>query len=97
MILCQSVAQQLVGNMRIDFRRAHAGVAEHLLYGKQIRTTFKQMCCKTMPESVWADGLSDAVFLGQVLDNQENHLTCKACATAVEENGVGEFGLRRDV
>ena len=50
-----------------------------------------------MPEGVWADGLSDAVFLSQVFDNQENHLACKACATAVEENGVGEFGLGGDV
>ena len=83
--------------MRIDFRRAHAGVAEHLLDGKQICATFKQMCGKTMPERVWTDGFGNAISLRQVLDNQEDHLSGQSCTTAVEKNGVGEFGFWRDM
>ena len=79
--------------MRIDFRRAHAGMAEHLLYGKQVGTAFQKMGGEAVPEGVRTDGLGDAVFLCQVLDNQKNHLACETCATAVEENGVGEFGF----
>ena len=41
MIRRQSIAQQLVRNMRIDFRCADAGVAEHLLNGEQVGTTFQ--------------------------------------------------------
>ena len=97
MIRSQSVTQQFIRNMRVDFCRAHAGVAEHLLDGEQICATFEQVGGKTVPESVRADGLSDAVSLRQVLDNQEDHLSGQSCATAVEENGVGEFGLHADV
>ena len=64
MITRQSVSQQFVGDMRVDFRRAYASMPKHLLYGKQIGTTFKQMCSKTVPEGVWADGFINAIFLG---------------------------------
>ena len=83
--------------MRIDFRRAHAGVAEHLLHGKQVGTAFQEMGGEAVPEGVRTDGLGDAVFLCQVLDNQENHLPCEASSSAVQEHCVGEFGLWRDV
>ena len=55
------------------------------------------MCRKAVPESVWADGLGDAISLSQILDNQEDHLSREACATTVEKNGVGEFGLHVDM
>ncbi len=97
MISRQSVAQQFIGNVRIDFRSAHTGMAKHLLDGEQVGTTFKQMCGKTMSESVRTDGFGNAVFLRQVLDNQEDHLSCEACASAVEENRVSEFGFWRDM
>ncbi len=64
MIAREGVAEQLVGDMRVDFCRAHAGVAEHLLYGKQVSAAFEQVGSEAVAESVWADGLSDAVFLG---------------------------------
>ena len=83
--------------MRVNFRGAHTGVAEHLLDGEQVGATFKQMRGKAMPERVWADGFGNIIFLRQVLDNQENHLSGQSCATTVEENGVGEFGLYVDV
>ena len=83
--------------MRIDFRRAHAGVAEHLLDGEQVGTAFEQMCGKTVPESMRTDGFGDAVSFRQVLDNQENHLARQSRATAVEENGVGEFEFRSNM
>ena len=97
MVAHQRIAQQLIGDMRVDFRRAHACVTEHLLDSQQIGTAFQQMGGKAVAEGVWADGLGDAVFLSQVLDNQEDHLPCEARASAVEENRVGEFRLRRDV
>lgn len=97
MITRQSVAQQLVGDMRIDFRRAYAGMAEHLLDGQQVGAAFQKVGCEAMPESMWADGLIDAVSLGQIFDNQEDHLTSKACSTAIEEDRVGEFRIWRDV
>ena len=83
--------------MRVDFRCAHARVTQHLLYSEQVGTAFEQMCGKAMPESVGADGLGDAVFLCQVLDNQKDHLSGEASASAVEEHGVGEFGFYVDV
>lgn len=46
-----------------------------------------------MPERVWADGFGNAIFLRQILDNQEDHLPCEACTTAVEEDCVGELGF----
>ena len=52
---------------------------------------------KTVPESVRADGFGDAVFLSQVLDNQENHLSGQSCATTIEEYNIGEFGFWSDV
>ena len=97
MICRQSIAQQFIGNVRIDFRSAHAGVAEHLLDGEQVGAAFKQMCGKTMPERVRTDGFGNAISLRQVLDNQEDHLSGQSCTTAVEENGVGEFWLYVDV
>ena len=55
------------------------------------------MCGEAMPESMRADGFVDAILLGEFFHDEEDHLACEACATAVEENGVGEFGFRRDV
>ena len=83
--------------MGIDFRRAHAGMAEHLLDGKQVGAAFQEMCGKAMPKGVWADGFCDAISLGKVFHDKKNHLSGEACAAAVEEHGVGELGLRRDV
>lgn len=97
MIRCQSVAQQFIGNVCVYFRSAHAGVAEHLLDGEQVGATFKQMRGKTMPECVRTDGFCNTIFLRQVLDNQEDHLSRQSRATAVEENGVGEFRFWRDM
>ena len=97
MITRQRVAQQFIRNMRIDFRRAHTGMAEHLLDSEQVGTAFEQMSSKTMSKGMWTDGLGDTVFLRQVLDNQEDHLSSEACASAIEENGIGEFGLHVDV
>ena len=97
MIARQSVAEQLVGDMCIDFRGAHAGVAEHLLYGKQVGAAFQKMGGEAVPEGVGADGLGDAVALGQVLDDKEDHLTCEARASTVQKDRIGEFGLRCDV
>ena len=97
MIRRQSVAQQFIRNMRVDFCCTHASVAEHLLDGEQVSTAFEQMRGKTVPESVRTDGFGNAVSFRQVLDNQENHLSGQSCATAVEENGVSIFGLHVDV
>ena len=83
--------------MSIDFSRADAGMTEHLLYGQQIGSAFQQVCGEAVPEGVWADGLGDTISFSQVLDNQEDHLACKACATAVEENRIGEFGFHVDM
>ena len=83
--------------MRVDFRCAHAGVAEHLLYGKEIGAAFEEVSGETMPKSVWTDGFVDAILLGEFFHDKENHLACEACASAVEEDGVGEFGFGRDV
>ena len=46
-----------------------------------------------MPESMWTDGFSDAISFGQVLDNQENHLSGEASATTVQEYSIGKFGF----
>lgn len=97
MILRQSITQQLIGDMRVDFGSAHAGMAEHLLYGKQVGTAFQKMGGEAVPEGVRADDLGDTIFLSQVLDNQENHLSGEASSSAVEEYRVGEFGFGRDV
>ena len=50
-----------------------------------------------MPECMWTDGFSNVISIGQVLDNQEDHLARKASATAVEEYSIGVFGLGCDV
>ncbi len=97
MIRRQCVAQQLIRNMRVNFRGAHTGVAEHLLDGEQVGAAFEQMRGETMPKRVRADDFGNTIFLRQVLDNQEDHLSGQSRATAVEENGVGEFGFRCDV
>ena len=55
------------------------------------------MCGEAMSEGMRADGFVDAILLGEFFHDEEDHLACEACATAVEENGVGEFGFRRDV
>ena len=83
--------------MRVDFSRAYAGVAEHLLHGKEIGAAFEKVGGETMPESVWTDGFVDAILLGEFLHDEENHLSREACSSAVEEDGVGEFGFGRDV
>ena len=83
--------------MRVDFRRIHAGVAEHLLDGEQVGAAFKEMRSETVPEGVRTYGFVYAVLLCQFFHDEEDHLTGETCAAAVEENGVGEFGLWRDV
>ena len=55
------------------------------------------MCGEAMSEGMRADGFVDAILLGEFFHDEEDHLACESCATAVEENGVGEFGFRRDV
>ena len=50
-----------------------------------------------MSKSMWADDLGYAVFLSQVLNNQENHLSGEASSSAIEEYRVCEFGFGRDV
>ena len=97
MICRQRITQQFIGDMRVDFRRTDAGVAEHLLYSKQVGTSFKQMGGKAVPKGVRADSLVDAVLLCQFFHNEEDHLAREARTTAVEENGVSELGLWRDV
>ena len=60
--------------MRVDFRCANAGMAEHLLHGEQVGTAFEQMCGKAVAERMRTDGLGNAVFLCQVFHDEENHL-----------------------
>ena len=83
MICCQRVAKQFIRNMGIDFRRAHAGMAEHLLYGEKVGAAFQQMGGKTMPKGVRADGFCDAISLGKVFHDKKNHLSGEACAATV--------------
>ena len=83
--------------MRVDFCRAHAGVSEHLLYGKQVGTAFKQVGGKAMPKRVWADDFVDAVFFGEFFHDVEDHLTGEACASTVQKDRVSEFGFGCDV
>ena len=64
MIRCQSVAKQLVRDMRVDFCRAYAGMAKHLLDSEQVGASFKQVGGETMPESVWADNFFNVVLFG---------------------------------
>lgn len=97
MVLRQRIPQQLIRNMRIDFRRTHAGVAEHLLHGEEVGSAFQQMGGKTMPKCVWTYGFVYAVLFRQLFHDEEDHLAREARTTAVEENDVGEFGLWRDV
>ena len=61
--------------MRIDFRRAHAGVAEHLLHGEQVGAAFEEVCGEAVPESVWTDNLCDPISFGEVFHDEENHLS----------------------
>ena len=63
MICRQCITQQFIRYVRVDFRRTDAGVAEHLLYSKQVGTSFKQMGGKAVPKGVRADSLVDAVLL----------------------------------
>ena len=83
--------------MRVDFRRAHVGMAEHLLHGEQVGTAFKQMCGETVPKSMRADGLGDAVLFSEFFHDKEDHLSGEASASSVQKHGVGEFGLGVDV
>ena len=83
--------------MGVDFCRADAGVAEHLLYCEQVGAAFQEMRGEAVPEGVRADGLGDAVALGEVFHDEEDHLSGEARAAAVEEDCVSEFGLRRNV
>ena len=83
MISGQSVAEQFVGDMGVDFRRAHAGMAEHLLHREQVGAAFKQVGGEAVPEGMRADGLGDAVFLCQFFYDEEDHLSCETRATAV--------------
>ena len=55
------------------------------------------MGSEAVAEGVGTDVLMYAVYFSQVFDNQENHLSCQAGATAVEEYGVGVFGFHVDV
>ena len=83
--------------MSVDFRRAHAGVTEHLLYGKEIGAPFEEMSGETMPEGMGTDGFVDAILLGKFFHDEKDHLACETCASAVEEDRVGEFRFGRDV
>ena len=97
MICCQRIAQQFVGDVRIDFRCAHASVAEHLLYGKQVGTAFEQVGGEAVSKSMRADDFVDAILLGEFFYDKENHLPCEACASAVQENCIGKFRFWCDV
>ena len=83
--------------MRVDFCGAHAGMAEHLLDSEKVGTAFQKMGGEAMPEGMRADGFVDAILLGEFFHDEEDHLACESCATAVQEYSVGEFGFRRDV
>ena len=45
--------------MEIDFRGGYGFMAEHLLYGPQIRTPLQQMSGEGMAQSMGRDGLVD--------------------------------------
>ena len=55
--------------MRVDFRRAYAGMAKHLLDSEQVGASFKQVCSEAMPKSVWADNFFNVVLFSQFLHN----------------------------
>jgi hypothetical protein len=40
------VQQPLIGQMRIDLRRSHVGMAQQLLHRAKVSATEKQACCK---------------------------------------------------
>ena len=52
---------------------------------------------EAVAEGVRTDGLGDAVALGQVFHDEEDHLAGEACAATVEEHHVGILGLHVDV
>ena len=83
--------------MCVDFCRADAGVAEHLLHGEQVGAAFEEVGGEAVAEGMRTDGFGDAVFLGQFLHDEEDHLSGETCTSAVEKHGVGEFGFRCDV
>ena len=62
-----------------------------MLYCQQIGATFEHVGGKAMPESVRTDGFGDTISLGEVFYDEKDHLSGEPCATAVEENGVGEL------
>ena len=82
------VAQAGAVNVDVDFGGSDALVAQHLLDGTQIGTTFKQMGCKTVAQRVGTDDLAHSGKLTQLFDNVENHLTREHRATTVGEQDV---------
>jgi hypothetical protein len=45
------------GEMGVDLRGGEVGVAEQLLHGPQVRTTFEQVRSVGVPEDVWVQGV----------------------------------------
>ena len=72
-------------------------VSKHALYGSQVGSSLEQRGGKRVAEGMGTDGFVDAILLGEFFHDKENHLACEACASAVEEDGVGEFGFGRDM
>lgn len=97
MIADHRVAQNVVGDMGVDFCRAHTGMAQHHLDSQKVGATFQEVGRKTVAEGVRTDAFLDAVLLGKVFHDEENHLPCQRCAAAVEKDRISEFWLYIDV
>ena len=93
----QGLAEDVVGDVGVDFGRADAGMTEHLLHCQKVGAAFEQVGGEAVAEGVRTDVFLDAVAFGQFFYDEKNHLPRQARTAFVEKNRVGEFGFRGNV
>ncbi len=65
-----------------------AFVAKHFLYGTKVGSSFYEVGCKRVAESVRGNVLGDTCLLGQAFQHQEDHDAGQLAAAAVKEEDV---------
>lgn len=80
--------QVVLVQMRVNFRRGDAFMAEHLLHGAKVGAAFDEMCGEGVPERVRTHRLVDARLFYPLLDEHEDHLAGEVRPPTVQKDVI---------
>ncbi len=87
-------------HVRVALCGRQTGMTQKFLNSTEIRSSLKEVCGKTVPQSVWADSLGDRGLLNTVSNERPNASVCQSAAMGIDEQRVvtgSSSGTRRQV